>query len=162
MNQDHKPITINIDTRQNMQIMDSQKKYNPAGFVGSKKFKEEYKVLSDVEQQYSELSKHPGIMSKIWEVESGNGQNQYNATSGAAGHFQFIPDTLKWMEKKMGKKINPYDFNSSAEAAGYYLNMLLKNNKGDLRQTLLDWSGAKSAKGIAETLDNYRKRGVKV
>ena len=162
LNQQHQPITINIDTKQNMQIMDAEKKYNPAGFMGKKQFTEENNRLSELESQFPELSKHPGLMNKIWSIESSNGRNQYNASSGAAGHFQMIPGTKAMLEKMMGKKINPYDFNSSAEAASFYFDYLLKQNNGNLAEALFDWSGAKSDKAKKETLANYRKLGVNV
>lgn len=54
----------------------------------------------------------PEYLDGAWAIESGRGRNMRNASSGAAGHFQFMPGTAK----RYGLT-DPHDLNSSAEAA---------------------------------------------
>lgn len=54
----------------------------------------------------------PEYLDGAWAIESGRGKNMRNRSTGAAGHFQFMPDTAK----RYGLT-NPNDLSSSAEAA---------------------------------------------
>lgn len=68
-----------------------------------------------------------GLLDRIWEKESGRGQNMVSRV-GAEGHFQFMPRTAK----EYGLK-DPYDFMESSDAAARKMRDLLKQYGGDLQ-----------------------------
>jgi hypothetical protein len=52
-----------------------------------------------------------GYLARVYQLESRGGKDNYNAESGAAGPFQFMPKTAKGMGLS-----DPYDLEASAEA----------------------------------------------
>jgi hypothetical protein len=66
-------------------------------------------IMANLERKYNLPS---GYLARTRQIESAGGRNTYNANSGAAGDFQFIPSTAKAYGLK-----NPYDFESAADAA---------------------------------------------
>jgi len=66
-------------------------------------------IMANLERKYNLPS---GYLARTRQIESAGGKNTYNADSGAAGDFQFIPSTAKAYGLK-----NPYDFESAADAA---------------------------------------------
>lgn len=65
-------------------------------------------IMANLERKYNLPS---GYLARTRQIESAGGRNTYNANSGAAGDFQFIPSTAK----EYGLK-NPYDFEAAADA----------------------------------------------
>ncbi len=66
-------------------------------------------IMANLERKYNLPF---GYLARTRQIESAGGRNTYNADSGAAGDFQFIPSTAKAYGLK-----NPYDFESAADAA---------------------------------------------
>jgi hypothetical protein len=83
--------------------------------------------LGSIEQKYG-LPK--GLLDSVWNTESGRGKHM-NSPVGAQGHFQFMPAT----SKQYGLR-NPYDFESSADAAGRMYRDLIDKYHGDTNKAL--------------------------
>jgi len=66
-------------------------------------------IMANLERKYNLPS---GYLARTWQIESNSGKNLYNKNSGAAGHFQFMPDTAKDYNLR-----DPYSFEASADAA---------------------------------------------
>ena len=71
-----------------------------------------------------------GILSSMWQQESGQGKNLYNKKSGAKGDFQFMDPTAK----EFGVDTNSFD--SSADGAARKLAGEMKAYHGDANQAL--------------------------
>lgn len=69
----------------------------------------QFEIMANLERKYNLPS---GYLARTRQIESAGGRNIYNADSGAAGDFQFIPSTARAYGLK-----NPYDFESAADAA---------------------------------------------
>jgi hypothetical protein len=69
----------------------------------------QFEIMANLERKYNLPS---GYLARTWQIESNSGKNLYNKNSGAAGHFQFMPDTAKDYKLK-----DPYSFEASADAA---------------------------------------------
>jgi len=72
-----------------------------------------------------------GTLSAIMMQESRGNARGYNASTGAAGPFQFLPATAKQY-----KVADPYNVQQSAEGAAKYISYLLKIFKGDLEKAI--------------------------
>ncbi|MCF3128449.1 tape measure protein [Acinetobacter soli] len=72
-----------------------------------------------------------GTLSAIMMQESRGNVRAYNASTGAAGPFQFLPSTAKQY-----KVADPYNVQQSAEGAAKYISYLLKIFKGDLEKAI--------------------------
>lgn len=72
-----------------------------------------------------------GTLSAIMMQESRGDVRAYNASTGAAGPFQFLPSTAKQY-----KVADPYNVQQSAEGAAKYISYLLKIFKGDLEKAI--------------------------
>lgn len=72
-----------------------------------------------------------GTLSAIMMQESRGNVRAYNASTGAAGPFQFLPTTAKQY-----KVADPYNVQQSAEGAAKYISYLLKIFKGDLEKAI--------------------------
>ena len=85
--------------------------------------------FSGLESKYSLPS---GMLAALHAIETGNTgkSNQVNKKSGAAGGFQFMPDTAKRFN------VNPMDLQQSAEGAAKYMSYLLELFKGDLEKAV--------------------------
>lgn len=85
--------------------------------------------FSGLESKYSLPS---GMLAALHAIETGNTgkSNQVNKKSGAAGGFQFMPDTAKRFN------VNPMDLQQSAEGAAKYMSYLLKLFEGDLEKAV--------------------------
>ena len=85
--------------------------------------------FSGLESKYSLPS---GMLAALHAIETGNTgkSNQVNKQSGAAGGFQFMPDTAKRFN------VNPMDMQQSAEGAAKYMSYLLELFKGDLEKAV--------------------------
>jgi hypothetical protein len=69
----------------------------------------QFEIMANLERKYNLPS---GYLARTRQIESAGGRKTYNADSGAAGDFQFIPRTAK----EYGLK-DPYNFEASADAA---------------------------------------------
>jgi len=69
----------------------------------------QFEIMANLERKYNLPS---GYLARTWQIESDSGKNLYNKNSGAAGHFQFMPDTAKDYKLR-----DPYSFEASADAA---------------------------------------------
>ena len=85
--------------------------------------------FSGLESKYNLPS---GMLAALHAIETGNTgkSNQVNKQSGAAGGFQFMPDTAKRFN------VNPMDLQQSAEGAAKYMSYLLKLFEGDLEKAV--------------------------
>lgn len=85
--------------------------------------------FSGLESKYSLPS---GMLAALHAIETGNTgkTGQVNKKSGAAGGFQFMPDTAKRFN------VNPMDLQQSAEGAAKYMSYLLELFKGDLEKAV--------------------------
>ena len=85
--------------------------------------------FSGLESKYNLPS---GMLAALHAIETGNTgkSNQVNKKSGAAGGFQFMPDTAKRFN------VNPMDLQQSAEGAAKYMSYLLKLFEGDLEKAV--------------------------
>lgn len=83
--------------------------------------------FTDVERRHKLT---PGILQAMYEVESSSGRDSMSP-AGAIGPFQFMPKTAK----DMGVN-NPMDLGQSSEGAGKYLEMLMKEFKGDIAKAV--------------------------
>ena len=97
---------------------------NPALVTDSKDSK--LAKLAALEKKYGLPS---GVLASMWQQESGQGVNLYNAKSKAEGDFQFIPSSAK----EFGVDVKSFD--SSAEGAARKLSGELKQF-GDLGTAL--------------------------
>lgn len=116
------------------------------------------KKLRLLEEQY-DLPR--GILLAVSSAESGGEKDRAKATSrkGAKGWFQFIPETAKAF------KVNPRDFNSSAEGAAKMFAGLNKQYKGNLDKMLAayNWgSGNVARKGLENMPEETRNYLTKV
>src|SRR5712691_9819129 len=71
-----------------------------------------------------------GLLTGIMRAESQGDRNAQNPESGAAGLFQFMPDTAREY------RIDPYDPQQAAPAAAKMLKSLYVKYDGDLDKTL--------------------------
>jgi hypothetical protein len=67
------------------------------------------KLFSSIEAKYRLPS---GYLARVYQLESRGGKDNYNASTKAAGPFQFVPKTAKGMGLD-----DPYDLEASADAA---------------------------------------------
>lgn len=114
----------------------------------------------------SQYNVDPNILFYISAQESGIGQNNYNARSGASGPFQFLPSTIAGFANDPNSpnygmvagqapgQFNPFDFTQEARLAAYYIKVLLAGNGNNVQQALLSYSGnnAPYAAGFASPL----------
>lgn len=83
------------------------------------------------------------LLDGLMHVESSGNPNAVNPESGATGAFQFMPSTVQMLADK-GLHFDPKNPAESRDAADYYLQMLQKQNGGDLNQTLANYGGFKT------------------
>lgn len=88
--------------------------------------------FASLESQYGLPS---GLLNAVWGVESSHGANQGPSSAGAAGNFQWMPDTAK----KYGVQIGNLD--SEAQGAAHYFSDLLAQHGGNLDAALKDYGG---------------------
>jgi uncharacterized protein YukE len=81
-----------------------------------------------------------GLMPAIAKKESSWNPLAVNKSSGAAGLFQFIPETAKAYGMQGDEVFDP---NKSTAAAAHYLNDLNKRYKGDVAKMLTSYNGGK-------------------
>ncbi|WP_281659638.1 lytic transglycosylase domain-containing protein [Microvirgula aerodenitrificans] len=89
-------------------------------------------LFARLEKQYG---LEAGLLDSMWLQESGRGKRMLSA-AGAQGHFQFMPATAK----QWGLK-DPNNLNESADAAARYMQWLLSQTGGNLRDALAAYNG---------------------
>jgi len=103
----------------------------------------------------------PGMLDKIWKIESGRGKGDMVSPAGATGHFQFMPETAK--QYGMNRE-DTFDINKSSDAAARMFSDLLKKYKGNTDAALAayNWgSGNLDKYGMGkmpEETRNYLKK----
>lgn len=92
-----------------------------------------------------------GVLRALASAESSFNPNAKNSKSGAAGMFQFMPDTSK------GYGIDPYDVDQAADAAGKMISGLLAKYDGDYSKALAgyNWGGGNVDEAIQKWGDNW-------
>lgn len=90
-------------------------------------------INQNVEQ---ELNLPSGILESVHFIETSN-RCHVRSRVGANGCFQIMPQTQSHIEKLFGIEVDPFDYESSAVAAGLYLNHL-KERKDRLYPNLSD------------------------
>lgn len=83
------------------------------------------------------------LLDGIQHVESGGNPNAVNPESGATGAYQFMPGTVNMLANQ-GFKFDPRDPQQSRDAADYYMQMLMKQNGGDMNKALAAYGGFKT------------------
>lgn len=160
MTEEEADLATNDAAHERLKKSSLRKKYESLmGRFGSKKYKEEFPIMSEAEADaatdvpaeskgsgksvgatsnsaklFAELEakyKLPaGLLDRVWKKESNRGDPRYmQSHAGAKGHFQFMDPTAK----QYGVQ-DPNDLNQSATGAAKYFADLLKQNDGDLRK----------------------------
>jgi hypothetical protein len=92
---------------------------------------------SSANPNFGELEKKnglpPGMLDKIWKIESNRGQGNMVSPAGATGHFQFMPDTAKQYGLS---RADTFDIGKSSEAAAKMFADLLRKYKGNVDMAL--------------------------
>lgn len=83
------------------------------------------------------------LLDNLVQVESTNGKNLVNPTTGAIGPYQFLPSTVK-MLKGQGVNFDPMDMQQSRAAADYYIQQLKQQNGGTYQGALKAYGGFKN------------------
>ena len=83
------------------------------------------------------------MLDNLVQVESSNGKNLVNPTTGAMGPYQFLPSTVA-MLKKQGVTFDPMDMQQSRAAADYYIQQLKQQNGGTYQGALKAYGGFKN------------------
>lgn len=92
------------------------------------------------------------LLNGVMMTESGGNSLAYNVKSGAAGAFQFLPDTARDMGLRVDSEVDErLDPSKSRAAASIYLSQLLKRYGGDLDNALraYNWGMGNVDKWIA-------------
>ena len=95
--------------------------------------------FTDIDRRYGLPE---GTLSAVWTAESARGTNRgpsRNAQGrvvGAMGHFQFMPATGAEISRRSGHDPFSDDPREAAQAAGFYLGELYRNNDRDLNRAL--------------------------
>jgi hypothetical protein len=85
----------------------------------------------------AELGLSDGFFSRMWDAESGKGQNLrgplLKSGEKAEGHFQVLPSTRATFEKRLGRKLDPDNFYDGLELAKEVMkeNLGRFKNEGD-------------------------------
>lgn len=82
------------------------------------------------------------LLDSLKQVESSGNPKAVNKESGAMGAYQFMPNTVKMLEKQ-GIKFDPYNEAEARVAAKKYLEQLVEQNGGDVRKALAQYGGFK-------------------
>jgi len=119
------------------------------------------KNFADLESKYKLPA---GMLDKLWSIESSRGSNMGPSSTGATGHFQFMPKTAAAYKMT---EADTYDLNKSSEAAAHMMSDLLKQFKGDEAKAIAayNWgSGNVENKGMGaippETQAYLKKYGT--
>ena len=73
------------------------------------------------------------LLDSLKQVESSGNPKAVNKESGAMGAYQFMPNTVKMLEKQ-GIKFDPYNEAEARVAAKKYLEQLVEQNSGDVKK----------------------------
>lgn len=96
------------------------------------------------EEQFAQAAAYAGVPASVlegmWKVESGRGQNMLSS-AGAEGHFQVMPDTRATLEKRAGKKFNPYNFTDGLVMAAELMRENMQAADGDVSTALAMYHG---------------------
>lgn len=82
------------------------------------------------------------LLDSLKQVESSGNPKAVNKESGAMGAYQFMPNTVKMLEKQ-GIKFDPYNEAEARVAAKKYLEQLVEQNGGDVKKALAQYGGFK-------------------
>ena len=95
------------------------------------------KTGTSANPNFDELEKKnglpPGMLDKIWKIESNRGQGNMVSPAGATGHFQFMPETAKQYGLS---RSDTFDLGKSSEAAAKMFADLLRKYKGNVDMAL--------------------------
>lgn len=80
------------------------------------------------DQQFEVAAKNAGVpvsvLRNMWEAESASGTNMGPSKANAEGHFQQLPKTRKVLEARVGRPLDPYNFQQGL----FMASELLKEN----------------------------------
>jgi hypothetical protein len=82
------------------------------------------------------------ILDRLKKTESSGDALALHPKTKALGAYQFMPETAVMLHKK-GIEFNPFNEKESRQAAKQYLEMLVKQNNGDLNKALQQYGGFK-------------------
>jgi TP901 family phage tail tape measure protein len=83
----------------------------------------------------------PNTLMGVYGTETDYGKNVTTSSTGAAGAFQFEPETAKSYNYPYTNKQTPAIFAKQAEAAAHYLSDLIKQHHGNVKAALEQYSG---------------------
>lgn len=83
------------------------------------------------------------LLDRLKQVESSGNPKAVNPQSGAQGAYQFMPSTVKMLEKQ-GIKFDPFNEPQARAAAKTYLEQLVEQNGGDVNKALAAYGGFKT------------------
>lgn len=113
------------------------------------------KGADTAQAQVPALAKAPGLLKAIVGVESSNGKNNLNDTSGAFGPYQFVESTGKQYGLKPGDPIEKHH----QAAASYWSDLMTKYN-GSIDKSIREYSGYfANAKPAGTVIGNNLKGG---
>jgi hypothetical protein len=113
-------------------------------------------------EQYGQSARESGssgmddLLHGIMMTESSGNPLAYNATSGAAGEYQFIPDTARDLGLRVNSQVDDrLDPSKSRAAASVYMRQLLKRYDGNVDNALraYNWGMGNVDKWIANGSD---------
>lgn len=106
-------------------------------WIASQNEYDEYRMVSGSGDGVSES--YFDANASIESAGSGD-YNAYNASSGAFGKYQFLPDTWNWVSEQTG--INPEDHSPEAQDknARWYWDYLKRNLGGNEEATIVAWN----------------------
>lgn len=104
----------------------------------------------------------PELLDSLRAVESSDNPYVVNKTSGAMGHYQFMPDTVAQLHKQ-GYEFNPFKPDEARAAAEHLLTQNLERSGGDLDKALAMYGGFVTkdpSKYIADVKNGAAKRAA--
>lgn len=121
----------------NVTIDEIQERWKYGGWNGRKE-----ELVKTVSEKNDEAGLPRGLLPAVADTESSWNPKAINKTSGAAGLFQFIPDTAKRYGLNVQER---YDPEKSATAAAQYFQDNLKRYGGDIAKSLAQYNGGNAA-----------------
>lgn len=80
------------------------------------------------------------LLDRLRKVESGKDKFAVNKQTKAMGPYQFLPETVQMLHKQ-GYEFSPFNEEQARSAARYYLEQLVKQNKGDVNKAVAQYGG---------------------
>ncbi|HBK4813244.1 TPA: transglycosylase SLT domain-containing protein [Enterobacter asburiae] len=128
---------VGLLTGGNVTIDAAEERWKAGGWNG---YQEE--LIKTVSSQNDKAGLPGGLLPAVADTESSWNPRAFNTSSGAAGLFQFIPDTANRYGLTSQER---YDPEKSAAAAAQYFQDNLKRYGGDIAKSLAQYNGGNAA-----------------